>query len=215
MNKGNLIMLGLLAICTLGFCINSILVVNHAIDKFDIFVTIGVQSVRSYTLTQCANILAKAGAPRLEMMAAISVAIAGAVATFIFWRQWFSAAFPKFFVFGMGGIVTFYANNWLKHFFHRTRPMEGILSYSYPSGHTMESTAIYLLAAFLLWGSVPSRAGRCVITAVCCVMPLLIGISRIYLGVHYPSDVVGAIFAGGWIAIFFVLLYQRQLNREE
>lgn len=205
-NKRIYTILGLLVFCALGFWIVSLLVLNHAIDGFDKLVSLSVQSVRSDMLAQLSNALATVGAPRTEMRVALGVAVVGVTATFLFWRRRFSILAPQFIVFWAATIGAFYGNRWLKHLFHRTRPTDYLASYSYPSGHAMISIAFYMTAAYLLWRNISSKAGRVIVAVMCCLMTLLIGLSRIYLNVHYPSDIISAYFAGGGVVLVMVLL---------
>ncbi|MFD0696925.1 phosphatase PAP2 family protein [Paenibacillus sp. GCM10027628] len=109
-----------------------------------------------------------------------------------------------FFVSIIAGTAIF--NQVLKLIFQRQRPSLHRLieetGYSFPSGHSMEAFALYASLAFLLWRHISTRRGRTAVVIFSVAMILLIGISRIYLGVHYPSDVVGAYFASGfWFAL--------------
>ena len=76
----------------------------------------------------------------------------------------------------------------LKILFHRARPVpffaERPDSYSFPSGHALKSAVFYILLASL-------ASSHWAVRAAAVVLALLIGISRIYLGVHYPTDVLG------------------------
>src|SRR6185437_9134406 len=76
----------------------------------------------------------------------------------------------------------------LKLAFHRARPIpffaERPDSYSFPSGHALKSAVFYILLA-----SLGSR--HWAVRAAAVLLALLVGISRIYLGVHYPTDVLG------------------------
>lgn len=108
-------------------------------------------------------------------------------------------------------------NGILKHFFQRVRPdfhrLIEIEGYSFPSGHAMNAFTVYSIISFLLWRHIPSRMGRCILILVSMVMIFAIGLSRIYLGVHYPSDIIGGYFASGfWIttAIMFFQYYQEK-----
>jgi undecaprenyl-diphosphatase len=79
-------------------------------------------------------------------------------------------------------------------------------SYSFPSGHTVGSTVIYGLLAYLAWQYLPQPWN--VIGAIFCVLLiLLISLSRIYLGAHFPSDVVAGWVLGaiGLAVIIFVV----------
>ena len=84
----------------------------------------------------------------------------------------------------------------LKHVFHRARPQPYFnvplpTSYSFPSGHALSAACFYGMLALLVAARVRRRSYRIAIWTVCGLMIAMIGISRIYLGVHYPSDVVG------------------------
>lgn len=96
-------------------------------------------------------------------------------------------------------------NEVLKMIFHRPRPNLNPLievgGYSFPSGHTMTGIAFYGFLAYLIWLNYrPSRVRWAAVTCLT-VLIILIGISRIYLGVHYPSDVLAGWAGGGfWLA---------------
>jgi len=88
----------------------------------------------------------------------------------------------------------------LKHVFHRARPEPYFnvplpSSYSFPSGHALAAACFYGMLASLVSARVRRRAAKVVIWIVCVAMVALIGVSRIYLGVHYPSDVIAGYMA--------------------
>ncbi len=98
----------------------------------------------------------------------------------------------------------------LKAMFSRPRPdvvehLVGVSTPSFPSGHALLSAAIYLTLGALLAREFPGTALRRYFVAVAVILTLLIGMSRVYLGVHWPSDVVagwciGALWAWGcWL----------------
>ncbi|MCM3766885.1 phosphatase PAP2 family protein [Neobacillus niacini] len=113
-------------------------------------------------------------------------------------------------------------NHYLKAFFHRARPdfhrLIEIGGYSFPSGHAMNAFSVYAILAFLLWRHIPTRLGRSVLILFSGFMIVMIGVSRIYLGVHYPSDIIGGYFASGfWLtaAIWFFQWYKERQPRLE
>jgi undecaprenyl-diphosphatase len=84
---------------------------------------------------------------------------------------------------------------------------------SYPSGHSLGSAAVYFLVAFLVIRHFRSNPARVAILTVTVLLVGLIGLSRLYLGVHYLSDVASGIcFGTGWAclvtSIFFVLRHR-------
>lgn len=68
--------------------------------------------------------------------------------------------------------------------------------FSFPSGHAMVSAVTYLTLGLLLAGNQTIQGARYYFVAVALLLTLLIGVSRVYLGVHYPTDVLGGWSAG-------------------
>jgi undecaprenyl-diphosphatase len=113
-------------------------------------------------------------------------------------------------------------NGLLKQIFQRVRPdlhrLIDIGGYSFPSGHAMNAFTVYGIISFLLWRHISSKLGRSLLILLSIVMILAIGISRIYLGVHYPSDIIGGYFASGfWLATliwFFQFYKEKRYNKK-
>ena len=110
----------------------------------------------------------------------------------------------RFYLWGMLGSAAMFSG--IKELICRSRPSSYIgdfhqHGYSFPSGHSSMSMTFALLLFFLLYSKV-SEGYRRALIAFCLLFPLLIGFSRIYLGVHYFSDVMG----GFTLAVFWVML---------
>lgn len=106
---------------------------------------------------------------------------------------------------GLNAAASALLNTALKHLFARPRPdvlrLVAESGYSFPSGHSMNGAAFWLLTALILCGVIPERRTRRIIFALCLVPPFLIGLSRVYLGVHYGGDVVAGWLAGAFVAL--------------
>lgn len=101
-----------------------------------------------------------------------------------------------------------------KMFFHRARPDFLMLiqaeGYSFPSGHSMTGAAFY---GFLIYLSMIfcKRPWNLLLVIFLSILIILIGVSRIYLGVHYASDVIGGFFAGfAWLTILLFITNRKK-----
>jgi undecaprenyl-diphosphatase len=104
-------------------------------------------------------------------------------------------------------------NRILKYMFQRPRPhfddpLLSLSSYSFPSGHTMTATVVFGVLAAYLFATTQNWRRRVVIVLVASFLILLVGFSRIYLAVHYLSDVLGAMAEGlAWLALCLTMVY--------
>jgi undecaprenyl-diphosphatase len=131
-----------------------------------------------------------------------ALAVGGAL---VLWRQRRHDALVAWLAAFLGGAAL---GKVLKTIVHRTRPAFGVAylhghSYSFPSGHAMGSIIGYSMLLYLLrlyWH--PRRERRRLLVGAVALLVFLVGLSRVYLGVHYPSDVVGGWAAGAaWLAV--------------
>ena len=104
-------------------------------------------------------------------------------------------------------------NQLLKRILQRPRPTEYRIieetGYSFPSGHSMISMAFYGYLIFLTYRYVENKYLKWILISLLSVLICLIGISRIYLGVHYTSDVLG----GFLISISYLVIYISAVNK--
>ena len=115
------------------------------------------------------------------------------------------------FIFVTGGSVVM--DTVLKNYFLRIRPqfypLINMSDYSFPSGHAMNSLVFYVALSYMFFTISKNRRLFLIMRATSIFLSLLIGISRIYLGVHYPSDVLGGYMVGTvWLTIIFSMTHQ-------
>jgi undecaprenyl-diphosphatase len=109
------------------------------------------------------------------------------------------------------------ANVVLKLLFHRDRPvlwqsMIHETGYSFPSGHAMLSTALLLSLIFIAWNT----KARWWALAGGIVLICLVGISRLYMGVHYPTDIVAGWCASSlWVSVVFAVVHRFSYRVEQ
>lgn len=107
-------------------------------------------------------------------------------------------------------IASVLSNFVLKFIFQRPRPLDMIVSasgYSFPSAHSFIAVAFYGLLIYYLYGSNISCKYKTLGIVLLSFVILGIGISRIYLGVHYPTDVIGGFVGGAIYLIVFIMVF--------
>lgn len=117
-----------------------------------------------------------------------------------------------FFVLVMG--LSSILNPVLKNIFDRERPtllrLIDITGFSFPSGHAMGSTAFFGSVMFIINRKM-SGADKGIIIGLCALMILMVSISRVYLGVHYPTDIVAGIIGGIFCIVLSTLILRKKL----
>lgn len=121
-------------------------------------------------------------------------------------RRWHKALFITAMM--LSGITLSTA---LKHWVARPRPqlvahLDYVSSLSFPSGHTLNNTLFYLTVALLFSPILRRRISRWALYTSAVCLSLMIGVSRIALGVHWPSDVLASwIIATAWLCLWIML----------
>ena len=130
------------------------------------------------------------------------------VLAFLIHRRWRQAAILA----GAVGLAEI-SSETLKTFYGRPRPElvphgAYVYSASFPSGHSTLSAATFLTLAMLIASLEPRRAAKVMVYILALVLVVSIGVSRVYLGVHWPSDVLaGWCLGAAWaLAAWFVLV---------
>jgi undecaprenyl-diphosphatase len=93
----------------------------------------------------------------------------------------------------------------IKRVFERPRPtlvpyMVEFTGFSFPSGHALVATAVYGTLAAVACSYLQQRRARIAIRLICWTIVAIVSVSRIYLGIHYPTDVTGGVLLGmAWL----------------
>jgi undecaprenyl-diphosphatase len=128
-----------------------------------------------------------------------AIAVAGA---WVLWQQRHRLVLVCWLCAFFGGVLV---NRLLKLLIHRSRPVRVLheATFSFPSGHTMAATIGYGMLAYVMatyWR--PRGVRRRFLFLAAAILALAVGVSRIYLGMHFPTDVIGGLAAGtAWVAI--------------
>ena len=173
---------------------------ENELDAFDESVTNFVISFRSEPLTRFFGFMTDVG----DRYAYLTIGIALAAFFYLKHRSW-KFIFQTILVLMLSTL----SNIVLKEVIQRERPVvEHLVSVdtlSYPSGHSMSAMAFYGFIIYLVTQMKMTRQLRVSLITVLTLIILSVGISRIYLGVHFPSDVAAG-FMGGLIWVTFCVI---------
>ncbi|WP_052339661.1 phosphatase PAP2 family protein [Gorillibacterium massiliense] len=196
-------------LCLIGFAGSAALVSADKLNRFDKTVIDYVQGWESPGLTAFMKFISGMGTGLPIVLIMLFMA-------FILYRAYDNRKELILFIVASAGSALL--NLALKSVFQRERPnlhrIAEATGYSFPSGHSMAAFSLYALLVILLWEPIRSVKGRILVSALGGFMILATGISRIYLGVHYPSDVCAGYLASGcWLAALLWLFYYSRLFR--
>ena len=188
--------IGLIAL----FAILAILVANHVFDEFDaklihwIYELRGSHSNHSGAFYWINRVTTELGYMFVLVPLCVGVLIA------------FKGNLESLF-FSVGTLVGWLANKGVKKIFMRPRPLEMYrmmteTSSSFPSGHSMSAAACYFMGAYLIYRSNLSKKLKVTLTIITAAIPVIVGITRINLSVHFLTDVLGGLILGlGFVCI--------------
>jgi undecaprenyl-diphosphatase len=111
------------------------------------------------------------------------------------------------------------ASEALKRWIDRPRPaivahLDLVYSSSFPSGHAMMTPAVYLTLAGILAAGVHRRSEKAMLLGGAALLTIAVGVSRVYLGVHWPTDVVGGWTLGAAVALAAALVLGARTRSE-
>ncbi len=194
------------ALCFIGFGLLAVVFVviamlvgsgNQRVIDFDHKWIGRIQAQETPTWTQVAETLSWIGSTQIVIVIEVALLAFLLLVPRLRWE-------PLLLLVATGGSALL--NILLKNLFRRERPDINRLaeeySFSFPSGHSMGAFALYGILAYILWRIIRPLPLRIAALVLCILLTLTIGLSRIYLGVHYPSDVIGGYAASGaWLAL--------------
>jgi undecaprenyl-diphosphatase len=182
-----------------------IAVLTHLRTAADLNVTVGPGQL----LTMARDVTALGDATVLTMITVMTLGYC------LLTRYW--AAFFMIFISVNSSNLTMIL---LKLFFHRQRPdvvphLVTATMTSFPSGHAMMSAVVYLTIGAILARIEPRRTVKMYLLSIFAVLSLVIGMTRVFLGVHYPSDVIAGWLAGialGTFCAAMVLIVDKKMK---
>ena len=193
-NKKILVPLGVLFLL---FIILTVLVCTNTIEPLDNATSSFIISIRSPELTNTMNIITN-----------ISGSYALIVFTTLFIILIKKKKYPLAITINL--IAVFITSQLAKAIVERDRPLDMLVSapgYSYPSGHSMVGLAYFSFLSYLVIKYIPNKIVKIILPIVFTITILLVGFSRIYLGVHYLSDVLAGFLLGAIYLIIFINIY--------
>jgi membrane-associated phospholipid phosphatase len=163
-------------------------------QQFDTFVRTAIHQLATPGLTRLMQ-----GFSFLGSVVAVTAMCLVAICLFLYFRRTRTAALLAITMLGVAVLDVA-----LKHAFHRPRPVAFFgatpSSYSFPSGHALGSFCFYGILASILAARTRGRGAKLCVWTAAVVLVGMIGFSRIYLGVHYPSDVIAGYSAAAlWV----------------
>ena len=119
-------------------------------------------------------------------------------------------------ILGISTISSVVTNTMIKYLIRRPRPSHLRLisqgGYSFPSGHSMISICVYGMLIYLILKNVENKKVKVLATITLILLITSIGLSRIYVGVHYPSDVLAGYLLASSLLIIIISVYNKTMG---
>ena len=116
-------------------------------------------------------------------------------------------------------VISWILNEGIKLAVRRARPgVEALITasgFSFPSGHAMNNAALYFSLFFMVLRYMEPGKGRNILAAVLCVIPAFIAFSRVYVGVHYTTDVIAGAALGFLLALIMNQISGREMETND
>ncbi|GAE36942.1 phosphatase PAP2 family protein [Halalkalibacter akibai] len=191
----------------IGFISTTYLVSNGKVLPFDEHAINWVKTIETPALTKVMLFFSHLGSTG----PVIVISCMFLIIIYILYRK-----FDEVVLFVIASLGSTGINQGLKFLFKRDRPLEQIVKetgFSYPSGHTMAAVTLYGIIVFLFWRHIKTVRGRTMLILFSSLMIIIIGFSRIYLRVHYPSDIIGAFLLSGIWLYLNIWTYQYLMEK--
>ena len=190
---------------TVGFASLTYLVETIPSFPIDLQITRAIQSIDSPLFAGLMRLISWPGFSPQSMIITVLIGFI----LYVYGLRWEAATAL------LASLLSGVTNQIVKDFIHRPRPtidavqvFETLTSYSFPSGHVMFYTILFGFLWYLVYALLKRSLWRSLLLAVLGSLILLVGISRIYLGQHWASDVLGAYLLGGLLLSGVVLVYR-------
>lgn len=201
MKKNKHILKNIIIILTIiAFIVLSFLMYQGLLDKLDLNIYNGMIKYMSPLLTLVVKAITNIGGPLMVVLICAFMVFNPKI-------RWKFGILTTF-----GAILSFCVNWLIKILFARARPEimplveEG--SFSYPSGHAAVSIVMYGLLAIYIYQNIKNKKLKYFLISLCIISPIIIGLSRVYLGTHYMTDVLG-----GWLVGVLMLFVSYKLYK--
>ncbi len=206
-NRHRVLIIGYLLVATLIFAALAVTVRQTPYLPLDLTITRAVQSLRSPALDVLMQIVGESGFfPQVLLLNALFIVI-----LFLFRLRWAALTVLA------GGSLTGIVTTALRYSIDQPRPSPNLVfvmneiekgHYSFPSGHVTGFMAVLGFMAFLGYTRVQPSWHRNLLLAAYVLFLALVGISRIYVGEHWPNDVLGGYLLGSIFMVLMILFYQ-------